>query len=79
MAMLVILMLVMVTVGAPLGLERGMDPREVGAKLADHVLDHLIGPNTKDLVVDFSRQMSVTEMPGQACKLIGIVMPDLDD
>jgi len=82
MAIVVVLMEVMVAmaaIGAPLGLERGLDPREVGAKFAEHVLDHVIGPNAKDLVADFSRQMSVAEMPGKARKLVRIVMPDLDD
>ena len=79
--MVVVLMVVMVTlavIGSPLGLERGVDPREISAKPAEHVLDHVVGPNSKDLIADFSRQMSVAEMPGQACKLIRIVMPNLD-
>src|SRR5215831_17718930 len=76
MAMMVVVL--MAVIGSPLGLERGVDPREISAKPAEHVLDHVVGPNSKDLIADFSRQMSVAEMPGQACKLIRIVMPNLD-
>ena len=85
MAVLVVAMLVavfivvMVAIGAAFGLKRGLHRREIGAKLAEHVLDHVIGPNAKDLVADFGRQMSVAEMPGQARQLISIVMSDLED
>jgi hypothetical protein len=85
MAMMVVLMMVMVVmmtmaaIGAPLGLKRVLDLRKVGAKHVEHLLDHVVGPNAKDLVADFSRQMSVPEVPGQARKLVRIVMPNLDD
>jgi hypothetical protein len=45
----------------------------------EHLLDHMIGPNAKNLVADFSGQMPVSQMPGKAYELIGIFMPDLDN
>jgi len=75
----VVVMVTLAAIGAAFGLKRGLHRREIGAKLAEHVLDHVIGPNAKDLVADFGRQMSVAEMPGQARQLVSIVMSDLDD
>jgi hypothetical protein len=74
----ILLMVTMAAIGAPLGLKRDLQPREVGAKRAEHLLDHMVGPNAKGVIADFSRQMSIAEMPGQARKLIRIVMSNLD-
>src|SRR5262245_9962064 len=45
----------------------------------EHLLDHMIGPNAKNLIANFSRQMPISQMPGEANELVGIFMPDFDD
>jgi hypothetical protein len=39
----------------------------------------MVWPNAKNLFSNFSRQVPISQMPGQAHKLIGIFMPDFDD
>ena len=36
----------------------------------------MVGPNAKDLISNFSWQMSVSQMPGNTHQLIGIPVPD---
>ena len=45
----------------------------------EHLLDHMIGPNAKSLIANFSRQMPISQMPGEAHELVGILMPDFED
>ena len=44
-----------------------------------HLLDHMIGPNAKNLVANFSRQMPISQVPGEAHELVGLFMPHFDD
>jgi hypothetical protein len=39
----------------------------------------MVWADAKDLVLNFRRQMSISEMPDKAHKLMGILMPDLDE
>jgi hypothetical protein len=71
---------VMVAVAAvrtALGLEGGLHLYKIRSEAMEHILDHVVGPNAKNLVSNFSRQMPVSQMPGKTHKLIGIFMPDL--
>jgi hypothetical protein len=71
-------LIAVIAVSTALRLKRGLDPYKVRTEPTQHVLDHVIGPNTKDLVADFGGQMSVSEMPSQARKLVGIVMSNFN-
>jgi hypothetical protein len=82
MMMFTVIMAVMVaitTVSAAFRLERGLQLYKLRSKAMEHLLDHMIGPNSKNLVANFSRQMPVSQMPGKAHELIGILVPDLDN
>jgi len=68
-----------VAISATLGLERGLRFRELRAEGLEHMLDHMVGPNAENLVPNFSRQMPVSEVPGQAHKLVGISVPNFDN
>ena len=71
-------MAVMVAVAAirtALGLKGSVHLYEISSEAAEHILDHVVGPNAKNLVSNFSRQMPISQMPGKAHKLIGIFMP----
>ena len=39
----------------------------------------MIGPDAKNLVSNLRRQMAVSQMPGKARKLIGILVPHFDE
>jgi len=60
-------------------LERGPQFREVRAEAAEHLLDHVVGPNAENLVPNFSRQMPVSQVPSQANKLVWIFVPNFDN
>ena len=82
MMMLTVAMVVMVAitaVGAAFGLERNLYLRDVRSEATKHILDHMVRPNAKKLVLHFGRQMPISQMPGKAHKLSGIFMPDLDN
>src|SRR5262249_35357752 len=45
----------------------------------EHLLDHMIRTNAKNAVANFSRQVSVSQMPGKAHELVRILVPDFDN
>jgi hypothetical protein len=48
------------------GLEGDLDIHEVGSETAEHILDHMVGPNAKNLVSNFCRQMPISKVPSKA-------------
>jgi hypothetical protein len=66
-------------VSAALGLERRFDSRQLRAQAAQHLLDHMVGPDAKSMVANLSRQVPVSQVPGQAHELAGILVPDFGD
>jgi hypothetical protein len=82
MTMPTITMVVIVTVvavSAAFGLEGALHLYKIRSKAAEHILDHMVRPNAKNLVSNFSRQMPISQMPSKARKLTWIFMPDFDD
>jgi hypothetical protein len=51
----------------------------IRSEAVEHLLDDMVGPNAKNLVSNFSRQMPVSQMPCKARKLIGISVTDFDN
>jgi len=51
----IVTMMIMMTVSAALGLEPNLFSREVRTKAKEHLLDHMVWPNTKNQIADFSR------------------------
>jgi hypothetical protein len=75
-------MAVLVTVAAvrtALGLKGRARVYNIGSEAAEHILDHVVVPNAKNLVSNFSRQMPISQMPSKTHNLIGVFMPDLDN
>jgi len=66
-------------VSAAFGLEGGLHLCQIRPEAMEHVLDHMVGPNAKNLVSNFSRQVPISQMPGKTHKLIGIFMSDFND
>jgi hypothetical protein len=60
-------------------LKGGLHLHELRSEAMEHILDHVVGPNTKNVVSNFRRQMPVSQMPSKAHKLMGIFVPDFDD
>jgi hypothetical protein len=82
MMMITIIMAVMApgsVVSAAFGLERSTHPDKIRSEAMEHVLDHMVGPNAKNLVLNFSGQMSISQVPSKAHKLIGIFMSDFNE
>src|SRR5260370_11379674 len=72
-------MMAVAAVGAAFGLKRGPHHYQMRSETAQHVLDHMVRPDTKNLASNFGRQMPVSQMPSKTHKLIGIFMPDFDN
>jgi len=66
-------------IGAAFGLEGGLHPDKIRPEAVEHVLDHMVGPDAKNLVSNFSRQMPISQMPSKAHELIELFMPDFDN
>jgi hypothetical protein len=76
---IVVVMMLISAVRAAFWLEGRLDPCEVCSKAKEHILDHMIGPNAKNMAANFDRQMAISQMPGKARQLIGFFMPDFDN
>jgi hypothetical protein len=76
---IMVAMVVVTAVSTAFGLERHLHSHKLRSEAMEHLLDHMIGPNAKDLAANFGRQMSISQMPGQAHELAGFLVPDFDD
>jgi hypothetical protein len=74
-----VVMLALAAVRAAFGLKGYLHLREFSSEAMKHFLDHVVGPNPKNVFSNFSRQMPVSQMPSQTRKLIGIFMPNFDN
>jgi hypothetical protein len=66
-------------VSATFGLERDLHPYKMCSEAKEHILDHVVRPNAKNLVSNFSRQMPISQMPREASKVVGVFMPDFNN
>jgi hypothetical protein len=71
--------MVAMPVSAAFGLERGLDRLKMCPEAAEHVFDHVVGPNPKNVVSNLRRQMPIAQVPSKAHKLYRIFMSDFDD
>jgi hypothetical protein len=76
---IMIVMAAVAAVGAAFGLKGALRLDKICAEATEHILDHMVRPDANNLVSNLSRQMSISQMPGKAHKLIRIFMPDLDN
>jgi hypothetical protein len=67
------------SVGTAFGLERDLHSYKICAEAKEHILDHVVRPNAKNLLSNFSRQMPISQMPCQASKLVGVFMSDFNN
>jgi hypothetical protein len=66
-------------VSAAFGVEGSAHPYKIRFEALQHILDHMVRPNTNNPVSDFGGQMPISQMPSKAHQLIGIFMPDFDN
>jgi hypothetical protein len=74
----VVMIVIITAVSSAFRLERGVHLYKLRSEAMKHLLDHMVGPNAKNLVANFSRQMPISKMPGEPHELIGFFMPDFD-
>jgi hypothetical protein len=77
-AVIMVVIVAVVAVGSAFRLERGLHLNKLRSEAMEHLLDHMVWPNAKNLIANFSRQMPISQMPGKAHELIGFFMPDFD-
>jgi hypothetical protein len=61
-----VVMLPVSSVRATFGLEGDLDLHEIRTKTAEHILDHVVRSNAKNVVSKFRGQMAVSQMPSKA-------------
>jgi hypothetical protein len=76
---IMIVMVAVTAVSAAFGLERNLHLYKIRSESMEHLLDHMVGPNADNLVLNFNWQMPISQMPGKPRKLIRVFMPDLDN
>jgi hypothetical protein len=79
MVMLAFMRLVMVSVSAAFRLESCLDRLEICSETSEHVFDHVVGSNEKNLSSNFGWQVSIAQVPGKAHQLNRIFMSDFDN
>jgi hypothetical protein len=78
-AVITAVMMAVTAVGAAFGLKRRLHLYKVRSEAMEHILDHMVGPDAKSPVLNFSWQMPVSQMPGKANKLIGLAVPHFNN
>ena len=65
MMMLAVMMFVMVavTISAAFGLERGLDRLKMCPQAAEHIFDHVVRSNPKNVVSNLRRQVPIAQVP----------------
>jgi hypothetical protein len=59
-------------VGPSLWIERRFNVRDDGAKTDQHGADHVVGADQNSAWLDRGREMSVSQMPGEACEVMSV-------
>ena len=70
---------VAVTVSTAFRLKGGLHFLEIGPQATEHVFDYVVGPNKKNVVSNFGRQMPIAQVPGKTYELYRIVMSDFNE
>jgi len=78
-AVIMMAILTVAAVSTALRLKRAARRYEPCSEAVEHVFDHMIGPNAEKLVVNFSRQMAISQVPGETHELTGFSMADFDN
>jgi hypothetical protein len=60
-----VVMVAVAAVSAAFGLEGDVQLYEIRSEAMEHILDHVVGPNAKNLVSNFSRQVPISQMPSK--------------
>jgi hypothetical protein len=74
-----VVMVAVAAVRATLRLEGDLHLHEIRSETAEHILDHMVGANAKNVVSNFRRQMPISQVPSEPHKLMRIFVPDFDD
>ena len=78
-AVIMLVMMAAIAVGAAFGLEGSPHVRKIRSQPMEHLFDHMVRPNAKNLAANFRRQMPISQVPGKTRKLTGILMPDFNN
>jgi len=72
-------MMAVTPVRAAFGLEGSLHVHKIRSQPTEHLFDHIVRPNAKNLAANFGRQMPISQVPSKTGKLTGILMPDFDN
>ena len=62
----------MMIVGAAFGIKRRFDRRQPCAEPAQHIFDNVIAPDAQSLADDLDVDVTIADMPREACQIVSI-------
>jgi hypothetical protein len=71
--------MVAMTISTAFRLEGGLDLLKIRPQATEHIFYNVVGPNKKNMVSNFGRQMPITQVPCQAHQLNRIFVSDFDN
>ena len=78
MMIVIVTVAAVLIVGAMLRIERCFERREPRAEPAQHVLDHVVAPDTQPVADDLDVDVAIADMPGEPRQLVRIRRRNLD-
>src|SRR5580693_10756344 len=79
MRSVMMLVMVAVTVSTAFRLKGGLDILKTRPQATEHIFYYMVGPNQKNMISNFGRQMPITQVPCQAHQLDRIFVSDFDN
>ena len=76
--MLVTVVVMAMIVGAALGIKRRFDRRQPCAEPAQHIFDNVIAPDAQSLADDLDVDVTIADMPREACQIVSIRSGDFN-
>jgi hypothetical protein len=59
------------------GLKGRFNLHQLGSEANEHVFDHVVGSNKKNVSSNFGRQVPIAQVPGKPHQLMAVHVPDL--
>ena len=75
----VFMMVAVTAVSTAFRLKRSLRSDQIGPEADEHILDHVVWPNAKNVALNFSGQMSIAKVPGETHQLIEIFVRYFND
>jgi hypothetical protein len=79
LSLIMAVMMVVTAVRASFRLKSRLHSCQIGSEATQHIFDYVVWSNAKNLVLNFSWEMPVSQVPCKANELPGVFVSDFDD